>query len=187
MARNPRSLHTLAVYYNPLNAEGKYIQEWILRQSNVQKAVRELVLLYGAEYEKWKEEHPEPEQEKITFYQRRRLAGLCVKCGKPAYEKSRCPDCLEKLRKRAEITKRVKKPMSKVQPKKKWWKIQSPGGTIYECDGLKDWLKEHAEMFDGTIEQAYDAFVRIKYSLQGKRTKKTYQWKGWRLLEWSDY
>jgi hypothetical protein len=109
MARNPRSLHTLSAYFNPLKPEGKIIEAWILRQSNVQEAMRELVLLYGAEYEKWKAEHPKPEEEKISFYQQRRLAGLCVRCGKPAAEHSRCPECLKKLRDNAERTPRIKK------------------------------------------------------------------------------
>jgi predicted nucleic acid-binding Zn ribbon protein len=65
------------------------------------------------------------------------------------------------------------------------WKIQSPDGNVYECRNLKLWLRNHADMLDGTVKQAWDGITKIKYSMQGKR-KKSYQWKGWKLLEWGE-
>lgn len=69
----------------------------------------------------------------------------------------------------------------------KSWKIQSPSGDIYECVNLMDFIKTHQEMFDGTVKQAFNGFNRMKQTQKGTRKKgKSYQWKGWRLLEWSD-
>jgi hypothetical protein len=68
----------------------------------------------------------------------------------------------------------------------KTWKIQAPDGQIYECRNLMLWLEQHADMFDGTPRQAWDGITKIKYSMQGKRKNKSYQWKGWRLLEWAE-
>lgn len=64
------------------------------------------------------------------------------------------------------------------------WVIQSPDGQIYECRNLKLWLREHADMLDGTVSQAWDGISKIKYSAQGKRKNPSYQWKGWRLISW---
>lgn len=68
----------------------------------------------------------------------------------------------------------------------KTWRIQAPDGQIYECRNLKLWLEEHQEMLDGTVRQAWDGIAKIKHSMLGKRKNKSYQWKGWRLLEWGD-
>ena len=68
----------------------------------------------------------------------------------------------------------------------KTWKIQAPNGEIYECRNLMLWLDEHSDMLDGTVRQAWIGITKIKYSMQGKRKNKSYQWKGWRLLEWAD-
>jgi len=66
------------------------------------------------------------------------------------------------------------------------WKIQSPSGETYECRNLKLWLENHEDMLDGTVAQAWDGITKIKYSMQGKRKSKSYQWKGWRLIEWGE-
>ena len=68
----------------------------------------------------------------------------------------------------------------------KSWVIQSPDGKIHECRNLLHWLREHEDMIDGTYKQAWDGIAKIKYSAQGKRKLKSYQWKGWRLISWSD-
>lgn len=68
----------------------------------------------------------------------------------------------------------------------KTWVIQSPDGTIYRCHNLKNWLREHKNMIDGSVNQAWDGISKIKYSMEGKRKFKSYQWKGWRLLDWGD-
>ncbi|RJE88639.1 hypothetical protein D3P07_11640 [Paenibacillus sp. 1011MAR3C5] len=68
----------------------------------------------------------------------------------------------------------------------KEWVIQSPTGEIFKCRNLQNWLRENSHMYDGTLTQAVDGIMKIKYSAQGKRKKKVSQWKGWRLLEWSD-
>lgn len=68
----------------------------------------------------------------------------------------------------------------------KEWVIQDPDGQIYTCRNLKLWLTEHKDMLDGTVMQAWDGISKIKYTMQGKRKNKSYQWKGWKLLEWGD-
>jgi len=64
------------------------------------------------------------------------------------------------------------------------WVIQSPSGQIYECRNLRLWLRDHEDMLDGTVVQAWDGISKIKYTMQGKRKFKSYQWKGWRLISY---
>jgi len=66
------------------------------------------------------------------------------------------------------------------------WVIMSPGGKTYSCRNLKHWLRGHEDMIDGTVKQAWDGISKIKYSIQGKRKNPCYQWKGWRMISWSD-
>lgn len=66
------------------------------------------------------------------------------------------------------------------------WAIQAPDGQIYKCRNLKNWLRGHVDLLDGTVAQAWDGISKIKYTMQGKRKNKSHQWKGWRLLEWGD-
>lgn len=68
----------------------------------------------------------------------------------------------------------------------KTWIIQSPTGEIYNCRNLKNWLRDHADLIDGTVSQAWDGISKIKYTMQGKRKNKSHQWKGWRLLEYGE-
>lgn len=68
----------------------------------------------------------------------------------------------------------------------KTWVIQAPDGEVYRCRNLKLWLINHAEMLDGTVSQAMDGFVKMKQTMLGKARRPLSQWKGWRLLEWSD-
>ncbi|MNB98836.1 hypothetical protein D3C75_460950 [compost metagenome] len=68
----------------------------------------------------------------------------------------------------------------------KEWVIQSPTGEIFRCRNLMLWLREHEDMLDGTVRQAWDGITKIKYSMQGKRKHPSRQWKGWRLLEWGE-
>lgn len=68
----------------------------------------------------------------------------------------------------------------------KEWVIQSPSGEIFRCRNLKLWLRDHENLLNGTVKQAWDGITKIKYSIQGKRKYPCYQWKGWRLLEWGE-
>ena len=65
----------------------------------------------------------------------------------------------------------------------KTWIIQAPDGHVYEVRNLKAWLREHADMLDGTPGQAWDGLAKIKYTMQGKRQNPSRQWKGWRLIQ----
>jgi len=68
----------------------------------------------------------------------------------------------------------------------KTWVIQSPSGEVFECRNLKLWLREHEDMLDGTVKQAWDGITKIKYGMQGKRKHINHQWKGWRLINWKE-
>lgn len=68
----------------------------------------------------------------------------------------------------------------------KCWVIQAPDGQIYSCRNLKHWLRQHEDMLDGTVQQAWDGISKIKYSMQGKRKNPCYTWKGWKLLSYSE-
>lgn len=68
----------------------------------------------------------------------------------------------------------------------KSWVIKSPEGKVYECRNLKNWLREHEHLIDGTIKQAWDGITKIKYTMQGKRKHPSKSWKGWTLLEYGD-
>jgi len=68
----------------------------------------------------------------------------------------------------------------------KTWVIQSPTGEVYRCRNLKLWLRENEDLLDGTVKQAWDGFAKMKASQLGRRKRPLNQWKGWRLLEFSD-
>jgi len=46
----------------------------------------------------------------------------------------------------------------------------------------KMWLREHADMLDGTPEQAYAGLMQCKRSIQRKTKRAVWAWKGWRVL-----
>jgi hypothetical protein len=64
----------------------------------------------------------------------------------------------------------------------KYWAIRGLDGTVYEFYNLLHWLREHADLLDGTPEQARTGFIRIKSSLQGKSSHPCFQWKWWTLV-----
>ena len=64
------------------------------------------------------------------------------------------------------------------------WVIQSPSGEVYRCRNLLEWLRQNNDLYEGTPRQAWDGISKIKYSMQGKRKRPAYQWRGWRLLDW---
>ncbi|MCM0759628.1 hypothetical protein M7775_13800, partial [Sporomusa sphaeroides DSM 2875] len=47
------------------------------------------------------------------------------------------------------------------------WVLESPEGEIYEVRNLALWLREHADMLDGTPEQAEAGIKQIKRSMEG--------------------
>jgi len=69
----------------------------------------------------------------------------------------------------------------------KTWIIRSPTGQVYECRNLLNWCREHADLLDGSPRQAWDGLAKIKYSMQGKRTRcPSKSWKGWTLITWGE-
>lgn len=130
---------------------------------------------------------------------------ICIVCGKGFNDPQSndtltcCKECsiINRQRKKEELLKSLGKAheVISIRPltgpfetnvNAKEWVIKSPDGQIYKCRNLKLWLREHEEMLDGTVAQAWDGITKIKYSMQGKRKCKSYQWKGWKLLEWGD-
>ena len=63
------------------------------------------------------------------------------------------------------------------------WVIQSPGGRIYECDNLLNFIRGNPDLFEGTVKQAFDGFQKIRATMEGKRIKNpSRSWKGWKLI-----
>ncbi|MCL2034691.1 MAG: hypothetical protein FWG94_08165 [Oscillospiraceae bacterium] len=133
---------------------------------------------------------------------------LCVICGEkfsspPSAETKTCgnPDCVKQHRLNVshlpQISGSVDKGREAYQSTlagqrgpefhgAKHWVIQAPDGKVYECRNLLHWCRENEHLFDGAARQAWDGIVKIKYSMQGKRKRPVGQWKGWKLLSWSD-
>lgn len=81
--------------------------------------------------------------------------------------------------------------VDRTDPEDRWtakgWVICSPSGEIIECRNLLNFIREHPDMFDGTPRQAFDGFMKIKATRQGKRPKcPSRSWKGWTLISWSE-
>ena len=68
----------------------------------------------------------------------------------------------------------------------KSWVIVSPDGEKYEINNLALWAREHEEILPGSARQFADGIRRIKQSIQGKRKRPAYQYKGWTLESWSE-
>ena len=64
------------------------------------------------------------------------------------------------------------------------WTLQAPDGTTHVVRNLALWLREHADILDGTPEQARAGLMQIKRSMEHKTKRPVRQWKGWRLLKW---
>lgn len=69
----------------------------------------------------------------------------------------------------------------------KEWVIQSPSGEVYKCRNLLNWIRENEIFFEGhSAKRVFDGVAKIKASALGKRKNKSYQWRGWRLLDWGE-
>lgn len=64
------------------------------------------------------------------------------------------------------------------------WTLQAPDGTTHIVRNLALWLREHADMLDGTPEQARAGLMQIKRSMEHKTKRPVRQWKGWHLVKW---
>ena len=64
------------------------------------------------------------------------------------------------------------------------WTLQAQNGTTHIVRNLALWLREHADMLDGTPEQARAGLMQIKRSMEHKTKRPVRQWKGWQLLKW---
>lgn len=133
---------------------------------------------------------------------------ICVICGKsfecsPSENKQTCSkECSGKLRKKMYENGKYDEALKVFEARRKeyfethtgelfhnakYWVIQGPDGTIYSCINLMDFIRNHPDLFDGTPKQAFDGFAKMKQTQKGTRIKgKVYQWKGWKLIDWSD-
>ena len=68
----------------------------------------------------------------------------------------------------------------------KSWTIQSPDGTVYRVNNLKLWAEQNAEILPNTPLRFSDGIVSIKRTLKGKKKRGSYQYMGWKLIEWSE-
>lgn len=68
----------------------------------------------------------------------------------------------------------------------KSWVIVSPEGKKYEINNLALWARDHEEILPGSARQFADGIRKIKQSIQGKRKRPAYQYKGWTLESWSE-
>lgn len=64
------------------------------------------------------------------------------------------------------------------------WTIQSPDGVTFQFRNLNLWLRVHADILPGTIEQARAGLMQIKRSKEGKTKRPVGSWKGWKLIGW---
>ena len=64
----------------------------------------------------------------------------------------------------------------------KEWVLVSPDGKVYEARNLSLWLREHADMLDGTPEQARCGLAQVKRSTEGKTKRTVGSWKGWKVV-----
>lgn len=66
------------------------------------------------------------------------------------------------------------------------WTIISPDGEEYTFRNLRNWLRNHADLFgidgsDESIERASKGFCNLSMTLRGKMKYPCYSYKGWRL------
>lgn len=66
----------------------------------------------------------------------------------------------------------------------KSWVLVSPDGEKYYVDNLALWARENSDIIPGTERQFCDSIRKIKYTMQGKRKRGNYQYKGWTLEEY---
>lgn len=69
----------------------------------------------------------------------------------------------------------------------KSWVIQSPGGDVYRINNLKKWAIDNEDIISPIKPDLFSSGIRdIKRYLLGKHKSGSAQYKGWRLLEWSE-
>ncbi|MGG1669936.1 hypothetical protein ACIFOE_04665 [Paenibacillus sp. NRS-1783] len=68
----------------------------------------------------------------------------------------------------------------------KEWLIKSPDGQVFKCRNLMNWLREHEDMLDGTVRQAWVGLAQIKRSMTGVSKRNNRTWKGWTVVDWGD-
>lgn len=68
----------------------------------------------------------------------------------------------------------------------KSWIVKSPQGEVYEVNNLALWARKHEELLPGEPLKFVNGIRDIKRTLQGKKKRGCYQYKGWTLLSWSE-
>ncbi|MFB5269321.1 hypothetical protein ACE41H_21400 [Paenibacillus enshidis] len=68
----------------------------------------------------------------------------------------------------------------------KEWVIKSPDGEVFRCRNLMNWLREHEDLLDGTVKNAFTGLCAIKRSMSGASKRNNRVWKGWTVIDWGD-
>lgn len=66
--------------------------------------------------------------------------------------------------------------------KAKTWILRDPAGKVYEANNLLNWCREQEGIaYEGEYMTFYRGIQGVKYTIQGKKKKGSYQYKGWTL------
>ena len=66
--------------------------------------------------------------------------------------------------------------------KAKTWILRDPKGKVYEVNNLLKWCRDQESIaFDGEYLTFYKGIQDIKRTIQGKKKRGSYQYKGWTL------
>jgi len=59
-------------------------------------------------------------------------------------------------------------------------------GVTYTCRNLHKWVRDNEHLFYGRFRQAYYGFVRLKGYAKKNRDMNISNWKGWKLLNYTE-
>ncbi|MEJ3719156.1 hypothetical protein WGM54_14135 [Paenibacillus polymyxa] len=129
------------------------------------------------------------------------VCGERFKAGLTSNRKTCSPQCASSNRRtlaKSGLAKKMSKKALELQPSNpllgrfethihaKEWAIKSPEGQVFRCRNLLNWLREHEDMLDGTIKQAFVGFSQIKRSMKGASKRNNRTWKGWTVVDWGE-
>lgn len=68
----------------------------------------------------------------------------------------------------------------------KSWVIQSPEGTIYEVNNITLWARQNADILPSDPGKFSSGIIAIKGTIEGKKKRGSYQYRGWHLISYSE-
>lgn len=130
---------------------------------------------------------------------------ICPVCGKrfavspSSTEVSTCGDaiCKTTFRRNLPSTKAAIKYLDKYRDEtppeqliwSKGWVLKAPDGKVYSCTNLRQFVREHPDLFDADrVKQICGEFYCLKSSILGTipLRRRRSQWHGWKVLAWSE-